>query len=673
MSKRGPSAARARSRSSMIFSWPMHVAQGLARPAGVAVDLAFDETAVLAGLRQHVVDGLLPGPAQVVQAGVDHQPRRAQHLPLQVAEAAGGVLVQAHGKAQGLGIQRPAFAIGHVARVAPKAWQGAQLAGAGHLQVVAGHGLMRHQGLHGPDRPGLVAQRVGVEPAGAAAVQARAVVRLGGVGPHVRRHGAHAPGRPWQLGKQPRQFSVQPLADVAVAGQQGFGAGVEVLGVGVEVAHKAVEIAGPGHVAHHLGDLATQACHLAQADGMHLLRCQRGGGVAAHQRGIHRRAARVAAQVAGRRGRCGIGAGHKVAQAAHGRQHLVRNQRACPGLQGRLLGRRNGAAQPGEGLVERALVQRCTGWVGRRQLQVQRAQDPVQHRPRRHPAQVHAVAQAQQFLVDPQRIGRQPGQHLRGLGRGVDGAGLQQPGQAGVEAADGAQAQPAKAAQRLERQVVLDAVDEQVQRSAVGGIQRLPVDGAGRSQLAVQGGKTGGLGLGGGVFQLVAVAVVAGIGGPFRVAPHVVFPGAVEQLVQRGGRCAARWWRGCDGQAGCRGCRRCASGSGRDRQQRRPAGAAAEQAQQQGGGGQRAGAGQSGAQAHGGPFHGGGSGGCCACSGDRRWHCSCACGGSRVGQGVLGGPGTLHCQRRGAICGGAICRSLQGSVRGWAAVRICTS
>lgn len=81
---------------------PDHAGQGLTRIGKVAVDVRAHDRAFHARLLGKEVDRPLAAPAQAVQAGVHHQPRGAEGLPLQEAEAAVGILVQAEVEAQGL-------------------------------------------------------------------------------------------------------------------------------------------------------------------------------------------------------------------------------------------------------------------------------------------------------------------------------------------------------------------------------------------------------------------------------------------------------------------------------------------------------------------------------------------------------------------------------------------
>ena len=199
-----------------------------------------------------------------MDAGVDHQPRGAEDLHLQVAVAAGRVPVQAELEAQCFGIQRPAFDIGGESHLAPERGQVGELRSARHLQVVPRHRLVRDQCLHAPDRPGAKGRQVGVEPAGAAAVQGRAVVVLGLVGIQIVGHGAHPVGRARQFGKQLRQLGIDALGDVAVTDQQCFAAGMEVLRIGIQLRHPLHQAALEAGRAGRGLDLALQPRHLAQ-------------------------------------------------------------------------------------------------------------------------------------------------------------------------------------------------------------------------------------------------------------------------------------------------------------------------------------------------------------------------------------------------------------------------
>src|SRR5690606_13073322 len=62
------------------------VGQRLARPGDVTVDLVLDVELRQCRVAGQVVDRLLPRPALRMQAGVDHQARRAPHFHGQAAE-----------------------------------------------------------------------------------------------------------------------------------------------------------------------------------------------------------------------------------------------------------------------------------------------------------------------------------------------------------------------------------------------------------------------------------------------------------------------------------------------------------------------------------------------------------------------------------------------------------
>ena len=103
------------------------VGRGLAGPGDVAVHLGRDVVQRQGRVVGHELDGLLPGPAQVVHAGVDDQPAGPPHLVAQPAEVAVGVLVEADLEAEPLGVQAPAFDERRGVREAAKRRQPGQL------------------------------------------------------------------------------------------------------------------------------------------------------------------------------------------------------------------------------------------------------------------------------------------------------------------------------------------------------------------------------------------------------------------------------------------------------------------------------------------------------------------------------------------------------------------
>ena len=72
------------------------VGERLARNGDVALDLGGGVGLRLSRIVEHVLDRLVAGPTLGMDAGVDDQPHRAQHLVVQIAEALIGVGVHAH-------------------------------------------------------------------------------------------------------------------------------------------------------------------------------------------------------------------------------------------------------------------------------------------------------------------------------------------------------------------------------------------------------------------------------------------------------------------------------------------------------------------------------------------------------------------------------------------------
>jgi hypothetical protein len=240
--------------------------------------------------------------------------------------------------------------------------------------------------------------------------------------------------------------------------QQRLTVGVEVSRVGVHVMRERGEVSTPTHLAHHLVEFATQARHLAQADRVNLCRaeaCRRHG---AHSGRIHIRATGIHREVPGRRRRCPVRTGNEVAQVPLRWHDLLRDYLGCLFAQLGALRLRDRAAEAREGLEERAHL------ASRSELNIQCRQRPRDHRPRGDPTQGLALAQANEFLMDPTRVGGHPSQHLFGLSTRVDGTRLQQVNEIVLEATvclqAGAHSPPAQ--HWLEHELVLQLVDEQV-------------------------------------------------------------------------------------------------------------------------------------------------------------------------------------------------------------------
>ena len=85
------------------------VGEGLAGPGDVAVGLALDLHLVQRGMVTEVLHDLVAGPAFRVQAGVDDEADRAEHLVVQAAVVAVGIVVETDLLAEALGVESPAL------------------------------------------------------------------------------------------------------------------------------------------------------------------------------------------------------------------------------------------------------------------------------------------------------------------------------------------------------------------------------------------------------------------------------------------------------------------------------------------------------------------------------------------------------------------------------------
>ena len=108
-SNRSPIAAVARCPQLLDLERPDLVGEGLAGPDDVAVDL--DDQVVLGRRRvlDEEVDGLLPGPAEGVHAGVEDEPARPHQLGVERAVALVRVLVEPELVAEALAVEAPAL------------------------------------------------------------------------------------------------------------------------------------------------------------------------------------------------------------------------------------------------------------------------------------------------------------------------------------------------------------------------------------------------------------------------------------------------------------------------------------------------------------------------------------------------------------------------------------
>ena len=135
------------------------VAERLARVSDVAVGLGLHVGLVDRRVVVEELHDLLARPVLGVQAGVDDQADRAQHLVLQVAVVVVRILVEADLLAEPLGVQRPALDVRVVAALLAERRQVAELLLDGDLQVVAGHALVVRGRLHVDRQPRASARR----------------------------------------------------------------------------------------------------------------------------------------------------------------------------------------------------------------------------------------------------------------------------------------------------------------------------------------------------------------------------------------------------------------------------------------------------------------------------------------------------------------------------------
>ena len=138
------------------------MAQRLAGPGDVAVDLGRDLVLAQGRVRAHEIERLLATPAHRVDAGVDHQPARAPGGIAQLAEALVGRAVNPHLVAEFFGIGRPALTVGRDVAVATEGRLFALLGGERQLQVMTRDRLMQSQRWQRVQRA--TVELVGVDP-----------------------------------------------------------------------------------------------------------------------------------------------------------------------------------------------------------------------------------------------------------------------------------------------------------------------------------------------------------------------------------------------------------------------------------------------------------------------------------------------------------------------------
>ena len=121
------------------------VGQGLAGPADVAIDLGPDLVQRQRGVRREIIDRLLAGPAVAVQAGVDHEARRAPHFVALLAEPLVGRAIDAHLDPEPFGVQAPTLAIAGKIQAAAEARERFAFFRQCRLEAVAGGAFMKRQ------------------------------------------------------------------------------------------------------------------------------------------------------------------------------------------------------------------------------------------------------------------------------------------------------------------------------------------------------------------------------------------------------------------------------------------------------------------------------------------------------------------------------------------------
>ena len=282
----------------------------LPRLGAVAFDLPLAARLSKAGLFHHIGGRLLAAPALGVNAGVDHQPRRAEEEGLEIARAVERRRIAAQLIRQLFGIKRPAFGIGaHEGDLAQHRDIARGLRGR-NLQMMARHAFMIGERAQPIFRP--VAHIFQVDEIDG---RARPVER-GAVIIAVRRtildldrHGADFQPRVGNGGKSLGQLRLHRV-DVAIElGEQG-GAALRV--VGIELGRLDIELGQPlahgaAGIARALEDgveLRADVGDLLQPHGVNLVGGQVGRGGLLERGGVDFIAARGAPHaVAGRRAR----------------------------------------------------------------------------------------------------------------------------------------------------------------------------------------------------------------------------------------------------------------------------------------------------------------------------------------------------------------------------------
>ena len=223
------------------------VGERLAGNGDVALDLGDHLGLAHAAIVEHVADRLLAGPTLGVDAGIDDQAHRPQHLVVEAAEALIGIGLHAELVPQGLGVERPALDEGGVAAEAHEGGQVGILVGEADLEMMARRALVEIERLHavGPPRRQVVG--IVIEDAGPRAV--RRAVLIGAAGLVALAEGLDLadlePGA-----RQGREIFADPRVDLAAD---------RIIALAHPVAALRLELAVGAQMLEELGERAVEA------------------------------------------------------------------------------------------------------------------------------------------------------------------------------------------------------------------------------------------------------------------------------------------------------------------------------------------------------------------------------------------------------------------------------
>ena len=158
-----PSVRSQRARSSRSLPQAHHVRAGLPGPRRDAIDQVASESVVHAGALEAEPHPFLPGPATVVDAGVEREVQGRDQLAAQHAEMPDRIPVPAQLPWQLLGVLRPALDVGVEHHLAPKQRKRRALLRDRELEMMTGHTLVVDQRRQLPLRRSELARQVDLE------------------------------------------------------------------------------------------------------------------------------------------------------------------------------------------------------------------------------------------------------------------------------------------------------------------------------------------------------------------------------------------------------------------------------------------------------------------------------------------------------------------------------